>query len=220
MPTIEAAETPGTRRRARRPAAAILKAVAVISALGPIGWIVYALLTGGLGADPVRKMQDVTGLTTIILLYLTLFVTPARRLSGWNELIKVRRTLGLLAFGYASLHATIYFVFDQQLSPADILADVVKHPWVTVGFTAWLILIPLAATSSNRMVRRLGGPRWRRLHQLVYLAGLLGALHFLWLVKKDISGPLIVLGVFAMLMTARLPTLLERARVALASRPR
>jgi sulfoxide reductase heme-binding subunit YedZ len=170
----------------------------------PLTWLVLAAFTGGLGAEPVEKIQQVTGLSTLSLLMLTLGVTPLRRLTGWNEAIRLRRMVGLFAFFYASLHATTYFVFDQSLSLALIVEDVVKHPWVTVGFTSLLMLIPLAVTSTNGWIRRLGGRRWQRLHRLVYPATLGGVLHYLWLVKKDLTGPLLFAAVLGLLFVARM----------------
>lgn len=155
-----------------------------------------------MGADPVKTIQHLTGLSTLVILFVTLSVTPLRRLTGWNELIRVRRLIGLFAFFYAVLHAFSYFVFDQRLSPSGIAADVVEHPWVTVGFTAFVLLIPLALTSTQASIRRLGGRRWRRLHQLIYLSAIGGVLHYLWLVKRDIRPPLtygvILIGILAL----------------------
>jgi sulfoxide reductase heme-binding subunit YedZ len=141
--------------------------------------------------DEVKFMQHVTGDTVLTCLMLTLTVTPLRRLTGWNEIIRVRRLIGLTAFWYACLHLTTYLVFDQSLSMEEILKDIVKHPWVLVGFTAFLCLVPLAITSTTGWVRRLGGKRWQRLHRLVYVAAAAGVLHYFWLVKKDVQAPLV-----------------------------
>lgn len=182
----------------------VVKPALWIVALGPLVWLVQAAYTENLGAEPVETIQRVTGLSTLISLMVTLAVTPLRRLSGWNELIRTRRPIGLFAFFYASLHAFSYFVFDQALSPGDIAADVAEHPWVTVGFTSWLVLIPLAVTSTNGWIRRLGGRRWNRLHRLVYVAAAGGVLHFLWLVKRDLTQPLVFGAVLAGLFLIRL----------------
>ncbi|HEU4697992.1 MAG TPA: protein-methionine-sulfoxide reductase heme-binding subunit MsrQ [Gemmatimonadales bacterium] len=189
----------------------VLKPAIWLAALVPAARLAWgAFVTGDLGADPVRTIQDTTGLTTLILLFCTLAVTPLRRLTRLNELVRVRRLVGLFAFFYAMLHATSYFVFDQELSPPDIAADVAKHPWVLVGFTAWLLLIPLAVTSTNGWIRRLG-KRWATLHRLVYPIAALGVLHFLWLVKKDQSEPLAYGAVLVALFVVRVAVSRMRA---------
>jgi len=142
-----------------------------------------------LGSDPVRTIQEWTGKGALVGLLLTLAVTPFRRLTGWNEVIRLRRLFGTFAFFLATLHLLSYVVFDQSLSLDRIKHDVMEHPWVTAGFTAWLLMVPLALTSTKAMVRRLGGKRWQRLHQLVYLAAAGGVFHFLWLVKRDTGTP-------------------------------
>jgi len=121
----------------------------------------------------------------------TLSVTPVRRLTGWNWLIRLRRMLGLFAFFYACLHFFTYVGIDQFFDWRTIVADIAKRPYITVGFASFLLLIPLAVTSTNAMQRRLGGKRWQRLHRLVYVAAAGGVVHYLWLVKKDISQPLL-----------------------------
>src|SRR6185503_16472446 len=124
-----------------------------------------------------------------------LAITPLRRLTGWNEIIRVRRLIGLTAFWYACLHLTTYVVFDQDFSLMEITKDIVKHPWVLVGFTGFLCLLPLAITSTNGWIRR---------HRLVYVAAMAGVLHYLWLVKKDIHYPLIYASVLAVLLLSRI----------------
>jgi sulfoxide reductase heme-binding subunit YedZ len=163
--------------------------------------------------DQVKFMQHVTGDTTLSCLMLTLLITPVRRLTGWNEIIRVRRLIGLTAFWYACLHLTTYLVFDQELSVSEILRDIEKHPWVLVGFTAFLCLVPLAITSTNGWIRRLGGKRWARLHRLVYLAAIAGVLHYLWLVKKDVHYPLLYATALILLLGSRLWWAAERARI-------
>jgi methionine sulfoxide reductase heme-binding subunit len=170
----------------------------------PLLWLLGRAVALRLGADPVETIQKVTGLAALSFLLGSLAVTPLRRLTGWGGLILLRRSLGLVAFGYAVLHALSYFVFDQALSPSGIAADVVKHPWVLAGFSAFLLLVPLAVTSTDRMVRRLGGRRWQRLHRLVYVAAILAVLHFLWLVKRDVTLPLYFLVALIILLSARL----------------
>lgn len=172
----------------------VLKPVAFVASLGPFAWLVRDILTGHLGANPVERITHFTGLTTLTFLLITLGVTPAQRVLGLSGLVQLRRMLGLYAFFYALLHFTIYgldrTLFEGTgLSLQAIGEDIAKRPYITVGFTAFLILCALAATSTNGMVKRLGGKRWKRLHQLVYVAGALGVLHFLWLVKADIRQP-------------------------------
>jgi sulfoxide reductase heme-binding subunit YedZ len=182
----------------------VVKPLLYASALLPCGWIVFALLTGWVDGDQVKFIQHVTGRTVLVTLFLTLAVTPLRRLTGWNEIIRARRQIGLTAFCYALLHFLTYVVFDQSLSIADISEDVAKHPWVLVGFTSLLLLVPLAVTSTNGWIRRLGGKRWQRLHRLIYPAAIGGVLHFLWLVKKDVRTPLYFAAVLAVLLAVRL----------------
>jgi sulfoxide reductase heme-binding subunit YedZ len=182
----------------------VVKPLLYLVAVLPFAWVVYALAAGRVDGDQVKFIQHVTGTTVLVSLLATLAITPLRRLTGWNEVIRIRRLVGLTAFWYALLHFLTYIVFDQSLSAADIAEDVAKHPWVLVGFTSFLLLIPLAVTSTNGWVRRLGGKRWRRLHRLVYAAALGGVLHFLWLVKRDVRTPLYFAAVLAVLFAARL----------------
>ena len=181
----------------------IVKPVLYLAALLPLAWLLFALLTGLVMGDEVKFMQHVTGDTILTCLMLTLAITPLRRLTGWNELIRVRRLIGLTAFWYACLHLTTYLVFDQSLSVDEILKDIAKHPWVLVGFTAFLCLVPLAITSTTGWVRRLGGKRWQRLHRLVYVAAAAGVLHYFWLVKKDVQAPLAYGAVLLVLLGSR-----------------
>jgi sulfoxide reductase heme-binding subunit YedZ len=182
----------------------LLKPAAWVACLGPAVWLVGGLLTGDLGADPVKTLTHTTGLSALVILFVTLAVTPVRRLSGWNAIVALRRPLGLFAFFYALLHFLIYAVFDHQLSVPAISADIVEHPWVLVGFSAFLILLVLAVTSPRAAVRWLGGKRWRRLHRAVYAAAILAVLHFLWLVKKDRFEPAIYATILGVLLLSRL----------------
>ncbi|MGH7508606.1 MAG: sulfite oxidase heme-binding subunit YedZ [Gemmatimonadales bacterium] len=182
----------------------VVKPVLYSTAVLPLAWLLFALFTGRVMGDEVKFMQHVTGDTVLTCLMLTLGVTPLRRLTGWNEIIRVRRLIGLTAFWYACLHLTTYLVFDQSLSVSEILMDIVKHPWVLVGFAGFLCLVPLAVTSTNGWVRRLGGKRWQRLHRLVYVAAAAGVVHYLWLVKKDIRLPLLYGAVLLVLLGARI----------------
>lgn len=192
-------------------AARWIRPAAWVGGLVPLALIVAAGFTGGLGAEPIEEVTHRTGFATLLMLMLTLAISPVRRWTGWNWLAPARRTLGLCAFLYVCLHLVIYLV-DQGFSVGFIVEDVVEHPYVTVGFAAFLLLVPLALTSTKASIRRLG-KRWQKLHRLVYLAAGLGVLHFLWLVKKDLRDPLIFAAVFAALMLARLaPRLVAAGR--------
>jgi sulfoxide reductase heme-binding subunit YedZ len=155
-----------------------------------------------LGADPVREIIHTFGKTALNLLLITLLVTPVRELTKWSNLARLRRMLGLFVFFYVLLHFISYGWLDQGLDFAAIGADIVKRPYITIGMLALLLLIPLAITSTNNMMRRLG-KRWLALHRLVYLIALLGVWHFYWQVKKDIREPLLYVGMYAALMAYR-----------------
>lgn len=189
----------------------ILKPAAFIAALGPAAWLGLAALGRvDFGPDPVKTIQVVTGLSTLILLLATLSVTPIRKYAHYGELIRLRRMLGLLAFFYVCLHAFTYFVFDQSLSLALIWSDTLEHPRIAVGFLAFLFLIPLALTSTDKMIRRLG-KRWTGLHRLIYAATALGILHYLMVQKLDLRKGVIYALLFIALMLLRVPTWVERA---------
>jgi sulfoxide reductase heme-binding subunit YedZ len=160
--------------------------------------------SGGLGANPIEFITRSTGTWTLVGLILTLSVTPLRRLSGHADLIRYRRMLGLFSFFYASLHFVTYIWLDQFFDTAAIARDILKRPFITVGFSAFVLLIPLAATSTHAMMRRLGR-RWQHLHRLIYLIALLAVVHYLWLVKKDLTSPLIYGAVVVILLALRLP---------------
>ena len=181
----------------------VLKPLIWIAGLGPLAYQVWAFLTDHLEAEPVKGMEHFTGRTALVILFITLCITPLRRLTGWNGLIKLRRLIGLFAFCYALLHFSIFLYFDLELSFGDLGKEVVKRPYITVGFTALLILTTLAVTSPQFMVRKLG-KRWRTLHKLIYLAAALGVLHFTWAQKKDIRLPLIYAAILAVILATRL----------------
>lgn len=183
-------------------AARWIRPAAWIGGLVPLGLLVLAGVQDRLTADPIREVTFRTGFAALLMLMCSLAVTPLRRVTKWNWLAPARRTLGLCAFLYVCLHFATY-LFDQNFTWGFIADDVVEHPYVTVGFTAFLLLIPLALTSTKGAIRRLG-KRWQKLHRLVYLAAGLGVLHFVWLVKKDLRTPLIFAAVFAALMLLRL----------------
>ena len=169
------------------------------------------LLVGGalgvgpkhLGADPVRTLLHTCGLTALNFLLITLAVTPLRQLTGWNNLLRLRRMLGLFAFFYAVMHFTVYAWLDQGLDFSAIGADIVKRPYITIGMAALVMLIPLAVTSTNGWMRRLR-KRWQRLHMLIYPIAMLGVWHFWWQVKKDVREPLLYVAMLAVLLGYRL----------------
>jgi methionine sulfoxide reductase heme-binding subunit len=170
----------------------------------PLAVLAGQALTHNLGANPIDEITDQTGIWTLRLLLITLAVTPARRLTGWNRLIQLRRMLGLFAFFYGSLHFVTYIWLDQFFAIEDIVADVMERPFITVGFASFTLLIPLAVTSTTAMIKRLGGRRWQRLHRLVYAIAIGGVVHYLWLVKADIRQPLLYGGILAVLLVYRL----------------
>lgn len=174
-----------------------------ILGLAPLAYLLERVRQGDLGFDPIRTITHFTGRTAIIILFITLTVTPIRRLTRWNPLIKVRRLIGNFAFFYALIHFLIYAVFDRELSVAGLGEDIAKRPWITVGFTVFLILLTLAITSPQAMVRRLG-KRWQTLHRLIYVAAGLAVLHFTLAQKKDIRLPLIYGAVLAVILGSRL----------------
>lgn len=180
------------------------KAAVWLLCLAPLSRLAYLGLSGGLGANPIEFITHSTGTWTLVGLLATLAITPLRSLSGLGWLIRFRRLFGLFAFFYACLHFTTYIWLDQFFDPASIARDIIKRPFITVGFAAFMLLIPLAATSNQRMMKKLGR-NWQRLHRLVYVIAGLGVVHYWWLVKKDISQPLIYACVLAILLAMRLP---------------
>jgi len=154
----------------------------------PLGQLAYRAYDGDLGANPIDTVTRFTGSWSLIFLLASLAITPLRRISGWNELIKFRRMLGLYAFFYALLHFSTFVGLDHFFDLNRIAKDIIKRPYVTAGFTAFLMMIPLALTSTAGMIRRLG-KRWQQLHRLVYLAAIAAVIHFYWLVKSDITRP-------------------------------
>jgi len=158
---------------------------------------------GGFVHDPVELIQHWTGTGALVILFVTLSITPLRRLTGINKLATLRRPIGLFAFLYASLHVFSYFVFDHSMAIGPILEDVAEHNWVLVGFAAWILLIPMAVTSTSGWIRRMGGKRWNRLHKSIYVVAVLGVLHFLWQVKLETTEPLVYALILAALFGVR-----------------
>ena len=188
----------------------VAKPLVFLACLVPFLLLLQGALDGDLGANPLERVTDVTGQWGLRFLLLTLAITPLRRLTGWTWLLRFRRMLGLFVFFYITLHFLTWVWLDQELSWGNILADIVKRPYVTVGFSAWLLLLPLAATSTRGMMRRLGS-NWQRLHRAVYAIGVLAILHYIWLVKADLLEPLIYAAVLILLLLVRWrPQLIRR----------
>jgi methionine sulfoxide reductase heme-binding subunit len=198
------------RGQAEAVARRVLKPAVWIGGLLPLALLLFAAATDALERDPVKDITHRTGKATLVLLFATLAVTPLRRATRWNGVIAARRPLGLFAFFYAVLHFFIY-LGDQAFAPSYIVEDVVKHPYVTAGFTAFCLLVPLALTSTKASIRRLGS-RWVTLHRLIYAAAILGVIHFYWGVKKDVREPLIYAAVLVVLLAIRIPAWIEQRR--------
>ena len=198
----------------------VLKPAVFVVALAPAGWLVWAGLTGNLSADPLSDITHETGIWALRFLCITLALTPLRRLSGWNAAIRFRRMTGLFAFFYGALHFLIYVIADRFASlvefPQGIVSldtahrllssiweDIYKRPYITIGFTALMLMAPLAVTSTAGWIRRLGGKRWQALHRLVYASAVLGVVHYWWLVKADIRHPETYAAVVAVLLGFR-----------------
>lgn len=182
----------------------LLRALVFAACFVPLARLLWLGFNGGLGANPIEFITRSSGTWTLTFLLVTLAITPLRRLSGWQWPNRLRRMLGLFAFFYACLHFTTYLWLDQFFDLTSIYQDIFKRPFITIGFTSFLLLIPLAATSTQAMMRRLGGRNWQRLHRLVYLIAIGGVLHYWWLVKKDVTQPAIYAGVLALLLGYRL----------------
>jgi sulfoxide reductase heme-binding subunit YedZ len=184
----------------------LYKPLVFVAGLAPLAWMICGALQlfgASLGADPVKKLEHECGKTALNFLLLTLAVTPVRNLTGLPQLLRLRRMLGLFVFFYAVVHFSVYLVLDLELNLAVVGADIVKRPYITVGFTALLLLMPLALTSTNGMMRRLGR-RWQSLHRLIYVIAALAVWHFYWQVKRDVREPLLYMGMLALLFAYRL----------------
>src|SRR5512146_975094 len=189
----------------------ILKPIVFLAALIPLALLGLDALQGNLGANPIEKITHQTGLWTLILLLVTLAITPLRRLTGIQWLIQYRRIIGLFAFFYGCLHFTTYVWLDQFFNIHSIIKDVYKRPFITAGFTAFVLLIPLALTSTKGWIRRLG-KRWQLLHRIIYVSAAAGVIHFIWLVKADLREPLIYATIFGGLMAIRAWFWVEKRR--------
>jgi sulfoxide reductase heme-binding subunit YedZ len=182
--------------------------------LAPLARLVYGVFADTLGANPIDVVTDETGTWTLRFLVLTLLVTPLRRWTGWNQAVRFRRMLGLFAFFYGLLHFLTYIWLDQFFALDDIAADIIKRPFITVGFLAFVSMVPLAATSTAGWIRRLGGRRWNLLHRLVYVSAVAGVVHYWWLVKADVSRPVRYAVIVGILLAARAWYAFRRSRAA------
>lgn len=198
----------------------VLKPAAFAAGLAPAAWLLWAALTGNLSVNPLSDVTNHLGIWTLRMLCVTLAITPLRRMSGWNALVRFRRMAGLFAFFYGTLHFLTYVIADRfagldfpdgivALSTVRNLAasvgeDIYERPFITIGFATWLTMVPLALTSTAGMIRRMGGRRWQALHRLVYVTAVCGVLHYWWLVKLDLRPPQRYAMVVGALLAARL----------------
>ena len=208
----------------------VLKPAAFAAGLMPFVWLVHAAFTGGLSVNPLSDITLHTGIWTLRFLCITLALTPIRRLTGWHAIIRFRRMAGLFAFFYGSTHFLIYVIADRFAGldfPDGIVAwstvvnlgksvseDIYKRPFITIGFTALMCMLPLAVTSTSGMIRRLGGKRWQALHRLVYVSAAAGVIHYWWLVKIDIRPPMLYAGIVGLLLGFRIWWAMRSARPA------
>lgn len=188
---------------ARHLRSSLAKLAIGVLAMVPAARIGVLALQGDLGANPIAEAMNRLGFWTLTLLLATLAPTPIQIVTGWKWPLRLRRMLGLETFLYVCLHFAVYLGLDQFFDWSAIGKDIAKRPFITVGFTAFVLLIPLAITSTDGMVRRLGFVRWKRLHRLIYMIAVLGVVHFVWRVKSDLRQPLIFAGVLAVLLTIR-----------------
>src|SRR5262245_12837818 len=189
------------------------KVAVFLLCLLPISWLAFAALTDKLSANPIKDITEDTGTWALRFLLLTLCVTPFRKLTGWNEMIGYRRMLGLYAFFYGFLHFLTYAWLDQFFSISDIIQDVYKRPFITAGFSAFVVMIPLTITSTKKWIARLGGKRWQLLHRLTYVGAIAGVVHYLWLVKADTERPLIYGFLLSILLGFRVLKSLRSSRL-------
>ncbi len=199
-----------------------LKIAVFVLALVPLARLVAGVVVfpEWLGANPAEFITRATGDWTLRFLLITLAVTPLRKLSGWGWLLRFRRMLGLFTFFYGVVHLASYVSFDHVFEVGEIIKDIIKRPFISVGFGALLLMLPLAITSTNAMVRRLGAARWLKLHRLIYVIGPLGVLHFWWMVKRDLTEPIMYALVLALLLGYRLVLKLRESRSAPAATAR
>ena len=196
----------------------VLKPAVFLACLGPAGWLLYRALWGSLGVNPLETLTNETGIWTLRLLVATIAITPIRWLTKWNPIINFRRMIGLFAFFYGTVHFFVYFLFDRSLMLDGLWEDIVLRPYITVGFTAFVLMIPLAITSTKGWIRRLGGRRWNLLHKLVYASASLGVLHYWWKVKLDVTNPMIYAAIVGALLGWRVVKTVSKRQAARAGR--
>jgi len=212
----------------------IVKPLVFVACLGPVAWLTWAGLTGNLSVNPLSDLTNETGVWALRFLCISIAITPLRRLTGWNWAIRFRRMIGLYAFFYGTLHFLVYTIADRfagldfpdgimswttvRKLAASVGEDIYKRPFITIGFTTLMLLLPLAVTSTAGWIRRLGGKRWNALHRLVYVAAITAVIHYYWLVKADVSRPIAYAVVVALLLGFRVYW--SRAKAASASRVR
>ncbi len=192
------------------------KIVIFINCLVPLALLGWDAWFGKIGANPIEFFLRTTGVLTLVFLFVTLSITPLRKYYGWNQLVKFRRMLGLYAFFYGFLHLITYSIFDKSLSVSAIVGDVWERPFIAVGMLSFFLLIPLAVTSTNGMIKRLGGKNWQKLHRLTYLAAIGGVVHFWMIVKSDVFYPLLFGLVLAGLLGYRIYAAYEKPQKKLA----
>lgn len=197
----------------------VVKPAVFVACLGPLSWLISNAFWGDLGANPVETITNTTGIWTLRFLSITIAITPLRWLTRWHPIITLRRMIGLFAFFYGTIHFLIYFVLDRSLMFDGLWEDIVKRPYITMGFTAFVLLIPLALTSTAGWIRRLGGRRWNLLHRLVYVSAVLGVIHYWWKVKLDVTNPMVYAGIVAVLLSSRIVRWMVRRQAASAPRP-
>lgn len=188
------------------------KALVFLLCLVPCLWLVFRTLTGRLGINPVEDLELTTGIWAFRFLIMTLTVTPVRRITGWNRLIQYRRMLGLFTFFYVCLHFAIYIGIDESFAWDFIVKDVVKRPFITMGFTAFVLMIPLALTSTKGWIRRLGR-RWQALHRVIYICAICASIHYLWKVKVMIGSPVYYAAIVGVLLGFRLVWQVKSAKL-------
>jgi sulfoxide reductase heme-binding subunit YedZ len=196
----------------------LLKPALFLACLWPLGWLIYNMFFGDLGANPVETITNTTGIWTLRFLAITIAITPIRWLTKWNPIITFRRMIGLFAFFYGTVHFLIYFILDRSLMFDGLWEDIVERPYITVGFTAFVLMIPLALTSTQASIRRLGGKRWNLLHKLVYVSAALGVVHYWWKVKLDVTDPMVYAAIVAALLGVRVVRWVSRRQAVATTR--
>lgn len=196
----------------------VLMPAVFVACLAPAAWLLYRALWGDLGVNPLETLTNETGIWTLRLLVATIAITPIRWITKWNPIISFRRMIGLFAFFYGTIHFFIYFLFDRSLQFDGLWEDIALRPYITVGFTAFVLMIPLAITSTTGWIRRLGGRRWNVLHRLVYVSALGGVLHYWWKVKLDVTDPAIYATIVGVLLGWRVVKALAKRQTTRAGR--